>query len=125
MFDLFKRKNWQPEVLPEIKGTSNGLSVTLRNFPCRLDASSNTRTYRYSDFGTEFLSEINDRQLGEFKDIYPILTAGAVKTVLVRLRDLPPIEVSLSGRPDERKQQFYSDLADALIDAFEKQRIKP
>jgi hypothetical protein len=125
MFGLFKRRERKPEVLPELKGSHNGLHVVLRNFSCLSDALDGERKYPYPDFGTEFLAELTDRQLGDFDHVRQFLSADAGKTVYVRLRDLPSIEVQVTGRVSSRREEFYSDLADALIAAFESHRIRP
>lgn len=125
MFRFFKRRDWKPELMPELKGSHNGLHVTLRNFSCLGDASDGRRKFAYPDFGSEFLAELADRQLGDFDHVHQALSADAGKTVYVRLRDLPAIEVQLTGRAASRRREFYSDLADALIAAFDSCRIRP
>jgi hypothetical protein len=125
MFGLFERREWKPEVVPELKGSYKGLHVVLRNFSCLGDASDGKRKYPYPDFGSEFLSELTDRQLGDFDHVRQVLSADAGKTVYVRLRDLPAIEVQVTGRASSSRQQFYSDLADALIAAFDSHHIRP
>ena len=125
MLGLFKRRHWKSEVIPELVGAYDGLTVVLRNFPCRVDLSDGTRKCPYPDFGAGFIYELTERQLGEFEQLRQILATGAEKTAYVRLRDLVPIEVRISGRAATRRDQFYSDLADALIVAFESHRIKP
>ena len=125
MLSFFKRREWKPEIVPELKGVYDGLNVVLHNFPCLVDASDGKRKYAYSDFGREFLAELADRQLGDFEHVRQVLSAGAGKTAYVRLRDLDAIEVQVTGHVSPRREQFYSDLADALIAAFDAHRIKP
>jgi len=124
MFGLFKRREWKPEVVSELKGSYNGLHVVLRNFSCLRDPSDGKRKYPYQNFGAEFLAELRDRQLGDFDLIRRVLSADAGKTAYVRLRDLPAIEVQVTGRASSRRDAFYSDLADALIAAFDSHRIR-
>lgn len=112
-------------VVPEMHGTYEGLSVVLRNFPCLVDSSNKKRKYRYSAFGNEFLTELTEHQLGTFEKLSALLAAGDTKTVKVQLRDLGAIEVQLAARTARPARQFYSDLADALIVAFDSERIKP
>lgn len=125
MFGIFKRRNWKPQVIGDLSGTSNGISVLLRNFPCRVDDADGSRTYAYGDFGSEFLQELSDHQLGDFDLVNRTISSGAEKSVYVKLRDLAPFEVRVSGRITGKRDQFYSDLADALIEAFRSQSIKP
>jgi hypothetical protein len=125
MFGFFRRRDWKPEVLPQLEGSFAGLHVLIRNFPCLSDSSSGERKYRYGDFGSEFHAELIHRQLADFEHVRQILAAGARKTVLVRLRDLPTIQVEVQGRPSDKPAQFYSDLADAPIEAFQSQQVRP
>ena len=125
MLSLFKRRNWKPDVVPELRGSHDGLNVVVRNLPCLLDPSDGKRKYPYSDFGAEFLGELTDGQLRDFEHIHQVLSSGGGKTVAVTLRDHSPIEVAISGRASEHRKTFYSDLADALISAFESHGIKP
>lgn len=124
MFDLFKRKQWQPDLVSEMKGTYEGLSVTVRNFSCLKDAASEARTYRYSNFGCEFIDGVH-KNLGSYEELRNILRSGAGKTIIVNLPSLPAIQVSLSGLAPDSKRVFDSNLADALIAAFESEGIKP
>jgi hypothetical protein len=125
MFGLFKRREWKPEIVREMKGSYNGVHVVLRNFSCLSDASDGKRKYPYPDFGAEFLAELTERQLGDFDHVRQVLSADVGKTVYVRLRNLPAIEAQVSGRGSDSRQEFYSDLADALIAAFDSHRIGP
>lgn len=125
MFGIFKSRNWKPQVIGDLRGTSNGISVLLRNFPCRVEEADGSRTYAYDDFGAEFLQELSDRQLGDFDLVNRTISAGAEKSVYVKLRDLSPFEVRVSGRIAGKRDQFYSDLADALIAAFKSQSMEP
>jgi hypothetical protein len=125
MFGTSKPKDWRTELVPELSGAFNGLKVTLRNFPCLFDSDSNTRKYLYPDFGFEFITELSEEQLGDYENVIRVLNSGASKIVYVRVRGIPPIEVSVKGTPVKRKAQFYSDIADALIGAFDSKGIKP
>lgn len=124
MFGLFKRKEWQPEVVAEMKGSHDGLSVTVRNFPCLRDAKSGSRTYRTPNFGSDFIHGLT-KELGDYKDLRNLLGGGAGKTVIVTLPNLQAIHVSLFGSAPSSDRQLDSNLADALIAAFESQGIKP
>ena len=48
-----------------------------------------------------------------------------MQDVYVRLHDLPAIEVQVTGHGPLDEREFYSDLADALIAAFESHGIQP
>ncbi len=124
MFGLFKRKDWQPDVVPSMTGTYDGLSVTVRNFPCLRDAATGSRTYPYKDFGNEFINALG-KELGDHAELRNVLGAGAGKTVVVVLPKITAIEVSLMGSPSTTRHQLDSSLADALIVAFESKGIKP
>src|SRR5262245_3652586 len=115
---LSQRRNWTPEVVPELRGTYDGLHVVLREFPCLADPSHGRRKYPYAGFGAEFLTQLADRHLGDFEQIRQVLSAGLRKTVYVKVSDLGAIEVQISGRAPLGAHRFYSDLADALIIAF-------
>lgn len=124
MFGLFKRKEWQPEVVAEMKGSHDGLYITVRNFPCLRDAKSGSRTYRTPTFGNDFILGVT-QELGDYSDLRGLLGAGAGKTVVVNLPSLPAIQVSVMGSAPSTDRQLDSNLADALIVAFESQDIKP
>jgi hypothetical protein len=124
MFGLFKRKDWQPDVIPLMTGAHDGLSVTVRNFPCLRDSATGSRTYRYPNFGSEFINGVA-KELGDYQELRNVLDAKAGKTVVVVLPKLPAIEVSLMGSPSTSSRQLDSNLADAMIAAFESQGLKP
>lgn len=124
MFGLFKRKEWQPEVVAEMKGSHDGLSITVHNFPCLRDTVSGSRTYRTPTFGNDFILGVTQK-LGDYSDLRGLLGAGAGKTIVVTLPNLPAIQVSLMGSTPSTDRQLNSNLADALIVAFESQGIKP
>jgi len=117
MFSVFKRKEWPIESISELSGSYNGLHVSLRNFSCQRDPVSGTRRYAYQDFGFEFITELSDRQLGNYSQVAQTLNSGSSVVVWVSLQDLPPIEVTIHGHTYQQKA-FYSDIADALISAF-------
>jgi hypothetical protein len=120
---LFKVRSWRSDVLPLMAGAYEGLNVELKNVPCRTDEESNEHRYRYSNFGFEFITELH-KQLGKFAAVHNALQNGESVSVSVSVGKLPPISVRVSGKPPESKRAYYSDLADALLDAFEKQGFK-
>ena len=124
MLGLFKRRRWIEEVVPVANGAYGQLAVTIRNIPCRIDEASRDRKYRHGDFGHQFLNELHD-QLGRFEDVRAKLAAGSVVNAIVELPSTPAISVELRGQASASKGQFYSDLADALLDAFKSIRLRP
>jgi hypothetical protein len=124
MFSFFKRKEWPIESISELSGSYNGLHVSLRNFSCQREPNSGARRFAYQDFGFEFITELSERQLGNYSDVAQTLNSGGSIVVPVALRGLPPIEVTIQGHAD-KKRAFYSDIADALLSAFGSKDIKP
>jgi hypothetical protein len=124
MWNLFQRKDWVDETLSVISGNAVGLHVTIKNLPCRKPKNDNFWHYRYSKFGNDFIAELSDRQLKDFDSVASALTQGKVVRVPVKVKELPEVSVEIQGRPGG-KREFYSDLADAIIDATEKNGIKP
>jgi len=82
------------------------------------------RTYVSKDFGAEFISALH-ASLGDFEQLRRTLSATGSKKVFVKLRDAPRFQVEIVGSIAADKGKFYSDLADALIEAFEAQGIEP
>ena len=125
MFGFFKRRAWTSEVIASIRGSAAMLKVVVAPFPCRVDRASGDRTYAYAEFGSEFIDELSKIQLKDFADLKRILDSGNTRAVFISLRHLPPMRIEVSGSAGNSEHQFYSDLADALIDAFQSERIKP
>ena len=118
MFGIFKHPEWKAETLAELRGAYQNLKVTIRNVPCLHDAKSGDRKYAYADFGYDFLMKLHE-QLGDFQLLRAKLKTGASVQTFVRLPSYPPITVELVGTPSDSHREFDSDLADALIKAFE------
>jgi hypothetical protein len=125
MFNLFKRRNWKPEIIEEMQGSFGSLNVVVRNFSCMLDPISGRRRYPRGDFdfGPNFIEELH-AQLGDFELLRQILAAGAPKTVYARLKGIPAIEIQIRGTA-VRKAQFDDELAEALALILEANRISP
>ena len=124
MFSLFKRRDWKPELIPELQGSYAGLIVRIRNFPCLVDPADGSRRVRYRDFGGEFLAALT-ALLGDIHHLRADLSGGGTRTVQVRIRELAPIEIRLTGQPPSTVRAFHSDLADALVAALESKGTKP
>ncbi|MBQ3301569.1 MAG: hypothetical protein IJH04_05450 [Eggerthellaceae bacterium] len=117
VFDLFRKRSWEPEVIREIQGAARGLTVRLKNFPCLRDKYTGDRKRISKDFGNEFLEAFH-LAIGGAKQAHLRLAGGAKIVSTVRMRQLPAIDFELSGKPDENLTTFNSDIADVLIDAF-------
>jgi len=124
MFGLFKRMEWESAILPQMKGVYGGIHVVISNLPYRLDRLRGKRTYAYPDFGAEFIDQLHSK-LGDFEQLRRALAVSGSKTVFIELRELPEFQVEITGSISEKKRQFYSDIADALIEAFQSQGISP
>jgi hypothetical protein len=124
MLRLFKRRRWVEEIVPVASGTCDKLAVTLRNIPCLTDGATGDRKYRYGDFGHQFLNELHN-QLEDFEDLRTKLGAGSGANAIVDLPSMPAVTVELRGIVNASKGQFYSDIADALLDAFKSIRLRP
>lgn len=125
MINLFKRRDWRPEIISELQGSYEGLTVRIRDFPCLVDPADGSRKFRHRGFGGEFLEEITARLLVDFNHLRADLSGGGTRTVVVRLRDLAPIEFELTGRLPSTVRAFHSDLADAIIVALASKGIEP
>lgn len=123
MWNLFEKKEWVDETFSAISGNAAELHVTIYNFPCRKAKGGSHYRYRYSNFGHEFITELSGKQLSDFESAATILNEGKVVRVPVRVKGLPEMAVEIQGRPGN-KRVFYSDLADAIIDAMAKYNIK-
>jgi hypothetical protein len=124
MFNLFKKKEWINEAFSVISGNTAQLHITIRNFPCRKEKDEKYWHYAYSDFGNDFISELSGNKLSEYSTVASELNEGKILSLPVKLKDLSEITVEIQGR-SVRKNEFYSDLADAVIDAMERNGIKP
>jgi hypothetical protein len=124
MRNIFEKKEWVDETFSVISGNAGDLHVTIYDFPCRKAKGGQHWHYRYRNFGNEFITELSDRQLSDFTSVASALTEGKTVRVPIRLNGLPQIVVEIQGRPSH-KRQFYSDLADAIIDAMDKNGVKP
>ena len=120
----FRKRQWADEVLEELNGKYGAISIVLKNFPCRVDQSSNERRFSYPEFGQELISTLMNRELQNLDQLRQTIAFGSSKSVSVKLRDLPTIGITVSGTPSSSDRQFQSDIADALIAAFESKNIR-
>ena len=124
MLGIFKRRNWIPESIAEMRGTYRDLSITVRGLPCFKEDAGTRRKYPYPNFGFELLNGLHD-QLGRPDMLAAQLNTGASAHALITLRAYPPISVELRGKPDPNAAQFQSDIADTLLDAFKSVDLQP
>ncbi|MBK9307455.1 MAG: hypothetical protein IPM58_10300 [Nitrospira sp.] len=73
----------------------------------------------------EFIEDLSDRQRGDFEHLRKFLSYGAGKPASVRVRNHPGIEVQVTGCGSASEREFYLDLADAVIAAFDSHGIQP
>jgi hypothetical protein len=122
VFEMFKHREWKKEIVPELRGTNGKLAVVLYNLPCLRDPADGTRKFMFHHFGAELLEQLCSNQLADIEHVRRLLSIGA-KTVYVRLRDLPAVVVHLTGQVALDPEQFFSDLADCLVNAFRAEHI--
>ena len=118
MLTWFKKRAWEPETLSELKGQEGHLIVRLTNLPCLRDRITGDRKHVFRGFGHDFLMAFHDA-IGGAQHAHTRLLAGSTITSVVRLPQQPVIGIELSGKPNDRVRTFASDIADALINAFE------
>lgn len=123
MLGLFSKRSWQHEVLEELRGSEGNLSVRLTTVPCLRDAASGDRKYPWSDFGHDLLFALHDA-IGGAKHAHSRLNAGSSVVASIRLKQGPEIGVEISGKPNGSVRSFESDIADALISAFESRGVR-
>lgn len=122
MFERFKHRDWEPEVLPELRGTNGRLRVVMKNLPCLHDPQSGERKFVFSEFGSELLEKLCAEQFADLDHVRRVVSTGR-KTVSVRLRDQPPVVVHVAGQIPQDPERFCSDLADCLVIAFRAKHI--
>lgn len=122
MFERFKHRDWEPEIVPELQGTNGRLKIVMHNLPCLHDTQSGERKFAFSDFGSELLEKLCAEELADLDHVRRVVSTGR-KTVRVRLRDQPPVLVHVTGQIPQDRERFCSDLADCLVIAFRTKRI--
>lgn len=122
VFERFRHKDWEPEILPELRGTNGRLAIVLNNLPCLHDPQSGERKFAVPHFGSELLEKLCADKLSDLDHVRRVVSTGC-KTVYVRIRDQPPVAVHVAGQIPADADQFYSDLADCLVIAFRAQHI--
>ncbi len=125
VFDWLRHRKWNPEVVPELRGTNGRLTVTIQDLPCLRDTDSGQLKFSFANFGAELLQELCAEQLNDLEHVRRVLSMNSAKTVYVSLRDQPTISVQVSGQVALGADQFHSDLADCLVIAFRARNIHP
>jgi hypothetical protein len=123
MFALFKRREWVPETLAELKGSFAGLHVRMANVPCLREKEGTRCKFPYSDFGFEFLNRLHE-QLGASDSLATRLNMGIPAKALIKLRSYPAMTVEIRGKASLDIGQFQSDIADALLAAFDSVELR-
>jgi len=122
LFGRFRHRDWEPEIVPELRGTNGRLKIVMNNLPCLHDPQSGERKFVFSDFGSELLESLCAGQLADLDHVRRVVSTGA-KTVYVSLRDQPPVAVRVAGQIPQDPEQFCADLADCLVIAFRAEHI--
>lgn len=117
--------NWVEQELSEIAGQSRDVVVHCRPFPFKQKKDGVRRKYVYPDFGSDFRYELMDVQLADWNSLETELEQRKKKTVNVKLAKCKEITIDIECGRLPPKQQFFSDLADAIIDALSKNGIQP
>jgi len=118
-------EKWMKKELPEIVGRSRDVVIRCCPFPLKEKKKIERRKYLYSDFGSDFRHELIDVQLSDWTMIKQDFDKRNKKTVTVKLPKCKNITVSIECNRLPSRQQFFSDIADALIDALKKNKIQP
>ena len=122
MFEIFRHREWEPEIVPEVRGTNGRLEVVINDLPCLRDRMNGIRKFPFNDFGKELLENLCSDQLADIEHVRRLLSTGE-KMVRVRLHDLPPFDLHLTGQVSQDPERFCSDLADCLANAFRAEHI--
>jgi hypothetical protein len=122
VFEIFKHRDWEKEIVPELHGSNGRLEVVMFNLPCLRDRTDGRRKFMFHHFGEELLEQLCSDQLADVEHVRRLLSTGA-KTVRVRLRNLPAVIVHLKGQVALDREQFFADLGDCLVNAFRTEHI--
>lgn len=119
-----QNNRWTEKTLPEISGISESVEVKCSPFPVGENSCGDIR-FPYPDFGSEFRHELMDVVLMDWRETEAAIKAKGGIRVTVSTNNMGPINVDIDCKKVSGKMQFYCDLADALIDSFERARIAP
>ncbi len=116
------RTTYHAAQLPEIRGEAHGIRVLLQNYPVReADDGSRKKIEAFPDFNVALLDAISK----EITDYDHFVAQAGVSPVqfYLKIMDCSPIlcKIEVAGtRLTKGKKQFWAELPDALIDAFER-----
>jgi hypothetical protein len=119
---IFRHRDWEKEIVPELHGSNGRLEVVIFNLPCLRDRTDGTRKFLFHHFGAELLDQLCADHLSDIEHVRRLLSADA-KVVRVCLRNLPAVTVHLRGQVALDRERFFADLADCLVCAFRTERI--
>jgi hypothetical protein len=94
----------------------------MNNVPCLRDRADGRRKFVFHDFGAELLQKLCAEKFADIDHVRRLLSTGE-KAVSVRVRNLPPLEVHLTGQVALDPRRFRADLADCLVDAFRAKQL--
>lgn len=122
MLEIFRHRDWEKEIVPELHGSNGRLEIVMFNLPCLRDRADGMRKFPFHQFGAELLEQLCSDHLADIDHVRRLLSNGA-KTVRVRLRNLPAFVVRLRGQVALDRERFCADLADCLVSAFRTEHI--
>jgi len=122
VFEIFRHREWEREIVPEVRGTNGRLEIVINDLPCLRDRANGARKFAFHDFGTELLKSLCADQFSDIEHVRRVLSIGE-KLVYVHVRDLQPVVVHLTGQVALDPERFFSDLADCLARAFRAEHI--
>lgn len=111
------------EVLTEITGNSGGVSVCIRDFPYVF--KNGKRSFLNKDFGPVFHSELTGNNLTGWKALDAEMGKKEVTQTTILIGGLWPINIEIERTMKMKDAQFLSDLADAVVDAMERNNVHP
>lgn len=114
--------SWAVRELPEISGESENVSVRCYPFPVK-ENERGVRKFLYPDFGSDFRHELMDVELANWTALNSAIELNGKVSVTLSHEKIGRVKVDVDCRKMPKKMQFYSDLADAVIDAFNKAKV--
>jgi hypothetical protein len=116
---------WVEKELSEVVGQSGAVVVHCRPFPFQQIASGEQRKFLYPNFGSDFRHELMDVQLSDWQALKKRFEQTRDISVSISMKKCRPMTVEIECSEQLRETQFFSDLADAIIDAMDKNGICP
>ncbi|MEI8121844.1 MAG: hypothetical protein WCI20_07310 [bacterium] len=116
---------WVEKELSEIVGQSGAVVVHCRPFFVQQIDGGEQRKFLYPNFGSDFRHELMDVQLSDWQTLKKRFEQTKDISVPLSMKKCRPMTVEIECLGQLRKAQFFSDLADAIIDAMDKNGICP